>query len=74
MSHTLTLTHPVFDAEAKPSRAVAARKLVVAVAPATVGKERLLPDSLVEHVSTAAYCSFFLALVTWTTLFVATLL
>lgn len=74
MSHTITLSFPVFQPEAKPSRIVAVRKPVATAVPMPTEKKRVFADSFADNVSTVAHCAFFLCLLTWMTVFVATVM
>ncbi len=74
MSHTITLTFPLFDKDAKQSRLVAVRRPAPAAVSIRVEKTRKVTNSFAEHVSTAASCAFVLALLTWMTVFVATVM
>lgn len=71
MSQTITLSFPLFVADAKPARSVAIRKPVTVAAAVTTEKKRVFADSFAETASTATYYIFSVAVLTWHIAFIA---
>jgi hypothetical protein len=74
MSQTITLSFPLFVADAKPACSVANRKPAAVAAPVATGEKRVFTDSFAQTASTALHYIFFVAILTWHIAFIATVM